>query len=240
MSGREEIESEILRIKASLDDAVASLSAVENEVQAMADQEAGSGHYGIASSYATAKTELEQATATVVDAGSRLESVQATIAATAGLAAPPTPGGGVASPSRDPVAAEAAARRAIGRYVGEQKTVGQLLRPDGSPIGGEIWSGKKGPGAGGPGLVFRWNHMWTMLVHVEGHAAAVMRRDNIREATLIISRRPCDDDPYGCEWTLADCLPEGTKLRVVTVDADGSEIYEADFVGTGRGCANGD
>lgn len=128
---------------------------------------------------------------------------------------------------------------AIRPHVGIRKTVGILTRADGSEIGGEIWSGREGPGKGGPGLAAPWRHMQTMNEHVEGHAAAVMRRDGHRDAVLYISRRPCEDDPYGCQRQLENALPAGARLTVFIVDQRGG-IKPRKFIGNRRGLSNAD
>ena len=51
--------------------------------------------------------------------------------------------------------------------------------------------------------------------HVEAHAAAVMRMNGLKEATLYINRIPCSDArPPGCHLMLGRMLPEGAKLTV--------------------------
>jgi SCP1.201-like deaminase len=51
--------------------------------------------------------------------------------------------------------------------------------------------------------------------HVEAHAAATMRLEGIKEATLYINRIPCTDKvPPGCHFMLERMLPEGAKLTV--------------------------
>jgi hypothetical protein len=51
--------------------------------------------------------------------------------------------------------------------------------------------------------------------HVEAHAAAVMRLEGIKDATLYINRIPCADArPPGCHLMLPRMLPEGSTLTV--------------------------
>jgi SCP1.201-like deaminase len=51
--------------------------------------------------------------------------------------------------------------------------------------------------------------------HVEAHAAAVMRLERIKDATLYINRIPCADArPPGCHLMLPRMLPEGATLTV--------------------------
>ncbi|MBG6139165.1 hypothetical protein IW245_005359 [Longispora fulva] len=72
-----------------------------------------------------------------------------------------------------------------------------------------------------------------MTGHVEGHAAAIMRRDGVREATLYINMRPCLG-ARGCAENLRAVLPAGTRLVVHQVFADGStKVFN--YPGTGDG-----
>jgi len=51
--------------------------------------------------------------------------------------------------------------------------------------------------------------------HVEAHAAAIMRTQGIKKATLYINRIPCTDArPPGCHLMLNRMLPEGSQLTV--------------------------
>lgn len=121
-------------------------------------------------------------------------------------------------------------------HVGKQKTVGALHTADGRELDSEIWSGADGPGRGGPGLAEPWRRMETMTMHVEGHAAAVMRRDGHRDVVLHISRAPCDYQPNGCEARLRDVIPAGSRMTVYTVERGGGvrrQIYD----GNGKGLA---
>ena len=52
--------------------------------------------------------------------------------------------------------------------------------------------------------------------HVEGHAAAAMRQAGVRDATLLISKKPCS----ACERLLPRMLPNGSRLRVVSPDLE--------------------
>jgi len=66
--------------------------------------------------------------------------------------------------------------------------------------------------------------------HVEAHAAALMRMNNITEATLYINNPPCnylvDGKAKGCQNVLPNMLPEGAKLTVI-----GPNGYKQTFVG---------
>ncbi|MFF1820411.1 DddA-like double-stranded DNA deaminase toxin [Kribbella sp. NPDC058245] len=107
-------------------------------------------------------------------------------------------------------------------------TSGFLTNIDGSkPI--RLVSGTKGPGAGGPGLVGNYKQMRVAREHVEGHAAALMRRPGAaKEMTLYLNNKPCAG-AMGCFATLPAQLPAGSKLSVYW--PGGSKI----FVGNGRG-----
>lgn len=105
------------------------------------------------------------------------------------------------------------------------KTVGQLVDRSGQPLSGVLWSGEDGPGRGAPGIrrdgPKPWADMTTVLQHVEGHAAAVLRRpDAPTEAVLVVSRPPCDGR-FGCDRILPDTLPRRTRLWVYVRGEDG-------------------
>jgi RHS repeat-associated protein len=92
------------------------------------------------------------------------------------------------------------------------KTSGVLHVPDQPSI--SLTSGIAGPsqavrGQGLPG--FNGNQ----LTHVEGHAAAYMRTNNISEAVLDINKIPCTaGSGGGCNGLLPRMLPEGASLTV--------------------------
>jgi RHS repeat-associated protein len=90
-------------------------------------------------------------------------------------------------------------------------TSGTLVLPAGSEV--PLVSGWKGPAASLPrteGLNI------VTKSHVEGHAAAVMRSDKIREATLWINRSPCPG-PRGCSTLLPRMVPDGSTLTIYVV-----------------------
>ncbi|WP_437753911.1 DddA-like double-stranded DNA deaminase toxin [Sorangium sp. So ce1389] len=84
-------------------------------------------------------------------------------------------------------------------------------------------SGYKGPSAsmprGTPGMNGR------IKSHVEAHAAAVMREQGIKDATLYINQAPCSS-ATGCGAMLPRMLPEGARLRVL-----GPDRYDQVFIG---------
>jgi hypothetical protein len=71
--------------------------------------------------------------------------------------------------------------------------------------------------------------------HVESHAAVIMRRENLMEATLWINKTPCvTNDPrsLGCHTALPHMLPEASRLRVIGPDGfDHTYVGLADPVG---------
>jgi hypothetical protein len=105
-------------------------------------------------------------------------------------------------------------------YVGG-KTSGVFRTPAGDT---PLISGYKGPSAsmprGTPGMNGR------IKSHVEAHAAAVMREQGLKDATLYINRAPCAG-ATGCGAMLPRMLPEGGRLRVV-----GPNGYDQVFVGS--------
>jgi len=75
---------------------------------------------------------------------------------------------------------------------------------DGGPCGGTHRGGiPRGAGSG--------NSRYT-LVHVEGHAAAIMHNRIIARATLLLEKEPCG----ACDQSLPRMLPPGARLEVVS------------------------
>ncbi len=112
---------------------------------------------------------------------------------------------------------------ALPRYSGG-KTSGVLVRLDGRET--RLQSGIEGPSRGVVGVPGMHNRIKT---HVEAHAAVLMRREVLPEATLYINRVPCPtNDPRspGCFENLPKMLPEGARLRVI-----GPEGFDRVFVG---------
>ena len=66
---------------------------------------------------------------------------------------------------------------------------------------------------------------WRIKSHVEAHAAAIMREQGLKNATLYINQAPCAG-ATGCGSMLSKMLPEGARLRVF-----GPNGYEQVFVG---------
>jgi hypothetical protein len=96
------------------------------------------------------------------------------------------------------------------------KVEGILVRPDQRET--RIVSGYAGASLGVRGIP-RMNG--NIKSHVESHAAVIMRRENLTEATLWINKPPCvTNDPrsLGCHNALPHMLPEGSTLRVIGPD----------------------
>ncbi|WP_460776798.1 DddA-like double-stranded DNA deaminase toxin [Micromonospora polyrhachis] len=122
------------------------------------------------------------------------------------------------------------------------KTAAVLATVDGRTRSGPIWSGAQGPAAGAPGLrrddrTNQWHRLKSAIEHVEGHAAAVMRRPNgPKDAVLVVSMPPCPG-PYGCATILPALLPADSRLSVYVVGADGQPRFWKTYIGTGEGTA---
>lgn len=120
------------------------------------------------------------------------------------------------------------------------KTAGVLTTADGRTRSKPIWSGAQGPAAGGSGLrrddtLNQWHRLKSAVEHVEGHAAAVMRRPNgPKDAVLVVSVPPCPG-PYGCNTILPALLPAESNLSVYVVGADGQPRFWRTYRGTGEG-----
>ena len=92
-----------------------------------------------------------------------------------------------------------------------EKTLGRFYGPDGRAV--DLRSGVPGPaktmpkGTSGFDIVTR--------THVEGHAAAIIRQQGLREATVVINNpKIC----VSCEKLLPRMLPSGSRLRVILPD----------------------
>lgn len=126
-----------------------------------------------------------------------------------------------------PDAVTAAARRLRVQLPRGGKTVGQLVLDDGQPWGLEIWSGVDGPAQGAPGVrqdatIKPWFIMTAVIHHVEGHAAALLRRTGApQRVNLVISQDPCEGR-NGCANVIPDVLPAGTRVNVYIADEDGT------------------
>jgi hypothetical protein len=111
----------------------------------------------------------------------------------------------------------------IPEYAGG-KTRGVFSRPGGGET--VILSGVAGASKGTIGIPGMHNRIKT---HVESHAAVIIRREGLSEATLYINRAPCPtNDPRspGCFDNLPKMLPEGARLRVI-----GPAGFDHTFVG---------
>jgi hypothetical protein len=129
---------------------------------------------------------------------------------------------------------------------GTNHTYGIALGADGQPIWRDtagnpnIQSGRIGPGQGAPGLRREADTLWHQLKsateHVEGHVAALMRRqDGPRAVSLALTQPPCSRRPYGCEYVVRSLLPRGSRLTVYVADRHGTPRYHGTFIGTGEG-----
>ncbi|GIG57065.1 hypothetical protein Lfu02_14370 [Longispora fulva] len=65
------------------------------------------------------------------------------------------------------------------RVADQDVAAGRLFGPDGRDLTGMFGPGDYGPAQGGHGLKEPWKGLDSMTRHVEGHAAALMRRDGI-------------------------------------------------------------
>jgi hypothetical protein len=110
---------------------------------------------------------------------------------------------------------------------------------DAGPYGGS----QRGNVPRGPGEGFTQGgqHQGNIATHIEGHAAAVMHEQKIKDGTLLIEEMPCegacdatrDWDPIKGDWlstkkgrpgtpNISTVLPEGSKLTVVDPEAAGT------------------
>ena len=114
-------------------------------------------------------------------------------------------------------------------HVGRGIAAGRLYDADGQPL-----SPLMGPGDTGAGHDLRepWASM-RFTHHIESNAAAVMRRDRIRNAVLYTNMQPCTGED-GCEQNLRAALPPGYRLTVYQVERNGG-LQVWDFKGTGEG-----
>lgn len=104
---------------------------------------------------------------------------------------------------------------------------------DGRALTG-VYGAGPGPATGGVDLKSSWSAPdSTMTWHVEGHAAAIMRRDEIKDTVLYLNTRPCKK-PQGCHDTISDVLPIGYTLTVFYSAGKGSIAREI-YPGNGKG-----
>jgi|GEM_PF-5515322 len=112
-----------------------------------------------------------------------------------------------------------------------RKTSGTLIRPDGTESA--LRSGKTGPTQNLPNgkTGMNGNVKW----HVEGHAASLMRLENLSRSTLLINRLACSG-PYGCEQLLPLMLPKGCALtaHVVPNGSKATPIVTVLIIGIGK------
>lgn len=110
---------------------------------------------------------------------------------------------------------------------------GKLWTADGRALT-DVYGAGRGPATGGAGLKAPWNSPdSTMTWHVEGHAAAIMRRGKIKDATLYLNTHPCMK-PNGCHGSISDVLPAGSTLTIFYQkgrSSVGIRVYE----GNGKG-----
>lgn len=119
------------------------------------------------------------------------------------------------------------------------KVVGLLFDENGESIGDEIWSGVMGPARGAPGVrrdgPQPWHRYLSVTTHVEGHAAALLRRPGApRQVTLVVSKDPCGND-YGCAAVIPDVLPRGARVSVFVANEDRTVKRIVPFIGNGKG-----
>jgi hypothetical protein len=102
-------------------------------------------------------------------------------------------------------------------YVPRGKTVGIFQPPNGSAI--ELESGNEGPAASIPLGTDGFDGV--VRLHVEGHAAALMRQKGITNGTLYINN---PEICVSCMRLLPKLLPPGARLRVVLPDGTVTEF----------------
>jgi hypothetical protein len=92
---------------------------------------------------------------------------------------------------------------------GKSKVSGVGVRPDGTEV--FLVSGKHPPAwtlPSTPGM------NGVTKTHVEAHAAAIMRLENLKGLTLWINKAPCNNGLTGCRRMLPRMVPEGSVMTV--------------------------
>jgi hypothetical protein len=69
-------------------------------------------------------------------------------------------------------------------------------------------------------------------IHVEGHLAALMRTQTVRDVVVYTNRPPCDYVPDGCRWILSDTLPRGYRMTIYCPQRGATPTV---FLGNGKG-----
>jgi len=220
----EEVARELLNILARIDSDRAAIITLRTQAQAarsrVASLTTGTAHPQAGELLAGWDATINGLTLAVQkldQAHAALREYMTIIGVATGHASPPAPAG---APSEIPGPVQEAASRLRWPAPGTHHTYGIALDQAGHPIWTDangdpnIQSGRVGPGAGAPGLrrdaPVRWHQTKSAIEHVEGHVAAVMRRpDAPRRVSLLLTRPPCPERPYGCRHMLLALLPRG-------------------------------
>jgi hypothetical protein len=114
---------------------------------------------------------------------------------------------------------------------------GRLYDTQGRPISGTVRAGP-GPADTAADLREPWasDERMTTRWHIEGHAAAVMRQHQLKEAVLYINIPPCgteDRSEWRCDVNIAKILPSGSTLRVWVTRQNGA-VSRFVYRGTGE------
>ncbi len=115
-------------------------------------------------------------------------------------------------------------------YTG-QRTSGVLVREDGTQVA--LQSGRNG----GPALSLpkpRPGMNGNIVTHVEAHAAAIMRKEGLKSATLWINRMPCSSN-NGCLYNVSRMVPTGSTLDIYVMPEGSSGPLLDWFKVTGTG-----
>ncbi|MEU5874207.1 DddA-like double-stranded DNA deaminase toxin [Glycomyces sp. NPDC047369] len=120
---------------------------------------------------------------------------------------------------------------------GRTSARGRLYDAHGRPITGTVRAGP-GPADAATDLHEPWSsdERMTTRWHIEGHAAAVMRLHQLKEAVLYINIPPCGTEDRGewrCDANIAKILPRGSTLRVWVARQNGT-VAQFVYRGTGE------
>jgi len=80
----------------------------------------------------------------------------------------------------------------------------------------------------------------TFYQHAESKVAARMRREDLREAELVIDNTVCGSNPHdldyawGCDRILPAILPAGSRLTVWVTRDGGQTWWKRTYIGTGE------
>lgn len=193
--------------------------------------------------WTAAREKLEEALAALASGSQRWNDYLASIGEGGGSVASPTvAGGGVGvphAPSPPPLSGagpspfnprrfDASKLAGLRRYSEAGTAEGKLYLSDGSPHSGKVLRARPPGSSAFPPERVKEEYRDTTpnRGHIEGDAAAVMHRDDLREVTLYLNAEPCDNRGQGCKENTHAFVPEDGVINIWAVNDDGSRVFK--------------